>query len=730
MNLISTMENNKLISNEYYSLSELFSTPNRKIIIPDFQRDYCWGDKTHGEKRDSDIVSGFLDTLMEEFENNKESEILLGKIDVYQNPKDNIYLTDGQQRITTLYLLIGMLYRKLEKTEFKEKLKSCLISDFEENTDDKEPYLQYSVRESTVFFLRDLVNEFFLKQGIINVSDMCKQPWYFKEYDFDPSIFSMIKAMEIIETKFKNEKDLESFSKFIIDQVKIQYYDVQDKSHGEERFVIINTTGKSLSVSENVKPILLGNIDALSYAQQWEDRETYFWKNRNKDKELIADDGVNDFLKWCFQIENKIEDFDIINKSKELLKKDKNLNFLDAVKNHFNSLITLIEYLDNEKFQQQFKFINDSNKVKTLLGLRGMSNDRLTNVLIPMLSFMSKYNDDKEGAYQFLRRLRKNYFDYKWKDRNKNYIDWRYILQIIKDSDTPINCLNFDRPFEKIVTLDFPKSIWYNDEEKIKNQLKANHQPDITEWEDHPDFMGDLSALLEIADDKTDCNNLATYYDTYNKIQFKDLRFSENINFKNLYRLISYLYNGYFEHRSVVGMGYCMLNKSSEPRQFKHYNFESIWKKLNNCDEKEVNQFFLNLLQGFLKDKILKDNDINSVCLDTRKLGPYERVQIWAILEFLNTEQELNFNESICQFWQYPNLRVIVDEMEFEKNNYEIGNLLLGTSYYNNKTGWILFPESYPLMKVLSENRESTNEDDIKNKTNLYKSQLENLFQY
>jgi hypothetical protein len=729
MNLISTMENNKLISNEYYSLSELFSTPNRKIIIPDFQRDYCWGDKTHGEKRDSDIVSGFLDTLMEEFENNKESEILLGKIDVYQNPKDNIYLTDGQQRITTLYLLIGMLYRKLENTEFKEKLKRCLISDFEENTDDKEPYLQYAVRESTVFFLRDLVNEFFLKQGIINVSDMCKQPWYFKEYDFDPSIFSMIKAMEIIETKFKNEKDLESFSKFIIDQVKIQYYDVQDKSHGEERFVIINTTGKSLSVTENVKPILLGNIDALSYAQQWEDRETYFWKNRSKDKELIADDGVNDFLKWCFQIENKIEDFDIIKKSKELLKENKNHNFLDAVKNHFNSLITLIEYLDNEKFQQQFKFINDSNKVKTLLGLRGMSNDRLTNVLIPMLSFMSKYNDDKEGAYQFLRRLRKNYFDYKWKDRNKNYIDWRYILQIIKDSDTPINCLNFDRPFEKIGTLDLPKSTWYNDEEKIKNQLKANHQPDITEWEDHPDFMGDLSALLEIADEKTDYNNLATYYDTYNKIQLKDLRFSENINFKNLYRLISYLYNGDFEHRSVAGKGYCMLNKSSEPRQFIHKNFESIWKKLNNCDEKEVTQFLFNLLKVFLKDKILKDKDLNSVCQDTRKLGHYERVQIWAILEFINSKVEFTFDESICQFWEYPNLRVIVDEKEFEKNNYEIGNLLLGTSYYNNKSGWIDF-KSYPLMKDLSENRESTNETDIKNQTNLYKSQLENLFQY
>ena len=36
------------ISGETYTLAELFSG-NRKIIIPDLQRDYCWGNSVHTE---------------------------------------------------------------------------------------------------------------------------------------------------------------------------------------------------------------------------------------------------------------------------------------------------------------------------------------------------------------------------------------------------------------------------------------------------------------------------------------------------------------------------------------------------------------------------------------------------------------------------------------------------------------------------------------------------------
>ena len=49
--------NIKLKSGEYYSLHKIFSGINDKIVIPDLQRDYCWGNP------DKNLVSKFLDTM-------------------------------------------------------------------------------------------------------------------------------------------------------------------------------------------------------------------------------------------------------------------------------------------------------------------------------------------------------------------------------------------------------------------------------------------------------------------------------------------------------------------------------------------------------------------------------------------------------------------------------------------------------------------------------------------
>ncbi len=493
-----------LISNHEYSLSQLFSTPGRRIIIPDFQRDYCWGDKTHGEKQDTDILSNFLDTVIDEFNSNQNADLLLGKIDVYEHPKDHVYLTDGQQRLTSLYLLLGMLYRNKVHTQ-KDPIKRCLVSDFEENQTDKEPYLKYAVRESTVFFLKDLVNEFFLKNNNLKVSDIKKQPWYFSEYNLDPSIISMLSALNIIEKK-QREIDIDGFSEFIINNIKIQYYDVHDKKHGEERFVIINTTGKSLTVSENIKPILLANSTNIEKSNQWEERETYFWKNR-KSKESIADDGVNDFLTWSFQIIDKQDEVDIIKKAKQLLKESKNLNYLPKIHIFFESLLQLIEWCKEECFQQQFKFINDNREVKNIVDFRDFTKEVRQNVLFPLISFISKFQDDKGSTLRLLRRLRKNFFDLKWNDRKHNYLDWRYILEIIEKSNSIHEILQFETNENTISKIqNIHLNNWFNDEEKIKINF-SNYREDIEKWEDHQDFMGDLTFLFQvsfIANDSTE----------------------------------------------------------------------------------------------------------------------------------------------------------------------------------------------------------------------------------
>src|SRR5574344_3142017 len=81
---------------------------------------------------------------------------------------------------------------------------------------------------------------------------------------------------------------------------------MMDRKHGEEQFVVLNTTGKPLSVTENVKPLLLGTLsgDKLKhYSDMWEKWEQYFWENKPTEHQ-IADNGLNEFFRWIFIIED------------------------------------------------------------------------------------------------------------------------------------------------------------------------------------------------------------------------------------------------------------------------------------------------------------------------------------------------------------------------------------------------------------------------------------------
>lgn len=271
-----------------YSLCDLFSE-NRKIIIPDLQRDYCWGNDDHAEN-----------FIMNLIENVEKEQISLGLLYGYEYPTQYIQLCDGQQRITTLFLLIGMMNRKYENN----KLKKFLISE-EEMDDDFDPYLQYSIRESTLYFLSDLTRYFFIENAINCVADIKKQTWYFEEYNLDPSIQSMLKTMSVCENILKDMEQsvLDPFCSLIVEKISFLYYDMGDAQKGEETFVVINTTGEMLSATENLKPLLVSkdNENRDQNAHFWEEMETFFWKIRSDDTDT-ADDGLECFFRCILLI--------------------------------------------------------------------------------------------------------------------------------------------------------------------------------------------------------------------------------------------------------------------------------------------------------------------------------------------------------------------------------------------------------------------------------------------
>lgn len=93
------------------SVKQLLETgKNKKFVIPEYQRPYAWSDEP---------IQVLVDDLSEYTHNTNdddESTYFLGTIVSYENENHEQEIIDGQQRITTLFLLLRAIYTKLEKS--------------------------------------------------------------------------------------------------------------------------------------------------------------------------------------------------------------------------------------------------------------------------------------------------------------------------------------------------------------------------------------------------------------------------------------------------------------------------------------------------------------------------------------------------------------------------------------------------------------------------------------
>ncbi|HND45717.1 MAG TPA: hypothetical protein PLC61_04900, partial [Chitinophagales bacterium] len=437
--------------------------------------------------------------------------------------------------------------------------------------------------------------------------------------------------------------------------------------------------GKSLTVSENIKPILLANLENFELSEQWEQRETYFWKNRNKEKENIADYGVNDFLTWCFQIRDKQDEIDIIKKAKQLLKEEINKRFLEEINKVFNSLKQLIDYCRGDKFQIQFKFINDNKTVNSIIDFRNLTKEKQQNILLPLLAYISKFSDNKDNIYLLLRRLRQNYFDLKWRDRKSNYVDWRYILQIIERSNSLEQILQYktnDNTISRIQNVELNN--WFSEERKLKIEL-AEHKNKIEEWEDHWDFMGDLSFLFQantIENDSSEIPNLNTvisheitrlekiyqnYQSTIDLIRSQE-EAEKNTDLANIFRLfrlyigcnkVGHIYRASWDFEGVL---FSTLNRE-------HLSKIEFMQLLNAPD-------LLSFSTSFIKDKIKSEDVFNLEDFSTEKY-----IKAWLTLKVFYANEKnvlLAFydgNETGVAAYKDKDKNKLVDDLEFSLAN-------------------------------------------------------------
>lgn len=569
-------DNKSFTSGETYNLSELFSGKH-KIIIPDLQRDYCWGNDSHTEEK-KDLVTGFVNNIISQFQvssNTAQGNLNLGLIYGYESPKDYIQLCDGQQRITTLFLLIGSLNKKVQDNPFSQ----YLISDFEYNQDDKEPYLQYSIRESSLYFISDLVCHYFINKKeedseyAETVDEIKKSSWFFNEYNTDPSIQSMLKAISKIEKILtgQTEEWCKEFGKYLVEDLTFMYYDMVDRKNGEETFVVINTTGEPLSPTQNLKPLIIAaNSSHNDIPSRWEEIETWFWKNRQGENDT-ADAGFNEFLRWV-TILNTDKVKEILAKGRYSFPKD-SITF-EVIYEIYKKTKFLFEEWDTQADKLQKSFLSPEPNNETN-GLKCISQINCF-VLLPLIAYCTKWgiqDTQDQGLcrlYHFLQNLTR--LANVSKAVNELVGDAIYIAKNYRDI---VDVLNDNKISTTILT----------EEEKGKLHIiktADNKRPDVEKafWEaqEHEIWNGQIWPLIEWAGgkDSFSLDDFNKYKEIFNTV-FKD---GQNDTFD-------------FVRRALL-----TRNLKGYPRVFKGYTNLSFgwewsdWKVLINDNKDEFKSFF------------------------------------------------------------------------------------------------------------------------------------------
>jgi hypothetical protein len=208
-------------------IQELFSTTDQ-YLIPIYQRNYAW-EKGQVEQ----LIQDILDFAQINEKKNVPNKYYIGTLVVFERKDKNgqmIYETiDGQQRLTTLSILLSVLRNKFNM-EF-----------------DIKHILSYESRESS--------NKTF--EAIYRKSSDLKDNIFADRDDYN---FTMENAYQTIESKLTNineNNSLKNFINYLLKYVEILRVSVPDDTDLNHYFEIMNNRGEQLEKHEVLKANML-----------------------------------------------------------------------------------------------------------------------------------------------------------------------------------------------------------------------------------------------------------------------------------------------------------------------------------------------------------------------------------------------------------------------------------------------------------------------------------------
>ena len=222
-----------------------------QVVIPKIQRPYAQG-------RLDGVCTYVRNTLLNEmFENFKTDEIFdFNFVYGIVRPNNDEYvmeLLDGQQRMTTLFLLYWYIAnRELNEGEEKDSEIRDALARF-----------VYETRTTSTVFCQRLASYRIDLSSTLPSKAIRKAKWYFKSFDRDSTICAMLTMLDSIHEHYQVQENHELYKK--LDTIQFYVKSLGYFNLSEELYIKMNARGLQLSPFDNFKADLTNFISNNAY---------------------------------------------------------------------------------------------------------------------------------------------------------------------------------------------------------------------------------------------------------------------------------------------------------------------------------------------------------------------------------------------------------------------------------------------------------------------------------
>lgn len=232
--------------------------------IPRFQRPYSW---------DRDNISDFWDDTIVD----KEADYFIGSTVVFEAGGDTFGVVDGQQRLTTITMILCALRNALKKEGFSDLAEGIHQLIERCNIDNKSQYILST--ESSFPYFQEYIQKFGDPDIAIRAGDEEKniESAFSQITTYIDEAVNSVKSNTTLNESTKRER-IKELLVSIRDKIlglKLIFVELDDEDDAYVVFETLNTRGKDLSVADLVKNHLTrlikpGNVRVDTSKIQWE----------------------------------------------------------------------------------------------------------------------------------------------------------------------------------------------------------------------------------------------------------------------------------------------------------------------------------------------------------------------------------------------------------------------------------------------------------------------------